>query len=158
MARNRPLSRWNKSNIPVSPRSSATARKSFSRLGFSIVDEWVKAYRELDDELMTLPASNLENKMLRTHIIKEKLIRLEKIIEYVHPKIEGTDITMTDLLEAEESQPTMKGQKIDDIDTETLMRVLDATAETSPKPQDSPDSMEQGGTVLEASQVPEGSL
>ncbi len=132
MATNK-LSRWNKRNIPVSSRSSATARKSFARLGFSIVDEWVKAYKELDDELMTLPASNLENKMLRTHIIKEKLVRLEKIIEYVHPKIEGTDITMTDLLEAEESQPTMGGQKIEEIDTEILIKALDETSETSPK-------------------------
>lgn len=123
-----PVSKSRNSRKGSLNRSSTTVRLAFHRMKYDAVVEWVKAIKQLEEQLDSVPNDLIERQSLRFSIIKEKLTRLEKAMEFIYPKIQGTDLVLTDLIEMEEELKVINGPEalpVYDRSTEDLLKELD---------------------------------
>lgn len=108
-----------------SRRDTTTVRLAFHKMGYNAIVDWIETIKLMDDQLRSLPKGT-KNNPLRFTIMKEKLARIEKMMEFVYPKIHGTDIVLNDLLDAEERMKDVPDtiNAVSKQSTEELMKTL----------------------------------
>lgn len=92
-----------KPGLKVAPKLGATptgvsARSAFQKIGFDVAKEWVKAYHEIEDP-------------------KARVSALEKIFDYVFPKVSSSPL---------DHIATMEMEPMADIPIEKLLEAMNA--------------------------------
>lgn len=85
-------------------RRKVTVRTAFQSMGFDAIQEWVKAYRELDEPI-------------------ERIRALEKAFEYIYPKLGAMTAEQQTDLELEELKDD-SSETIESLPTEQLIEKL----------------------------------
>lgn len=108
--------------------ASVTVRSGFRDAGFDTAHEWIQAYRSLTEEidlLRTYNKNDLEITAQRIGLIKEQMSRIEKIMEFVYPKIQGIDLTLNDIIEEDTAAKNKNEAPVAQKTTEELLKEID---------------------------------
>lgn len=85
-------------------RKSLTVRLGLMKENFDAIEEWVRAYRELDDPTMKIQALN-------------------EVFKYIYPKLKETEISSQDILDMEAEDVSLL--KPADLDDDKLLKELE---------------------------------
>ncbi len=101
---------WSRSRKGKPNRNSMTVKLALKNMNFDAVQEWVLAFRELDDP-------------------NQKLERLEKLMKFVFPTIKETDTQSQEVIEMELEQAQNSTLELlkepEEMDTDILLKALD---------------------------------
>ncbi len=117
MSDNKPVPVFRKSRRGRPNKSSMTVRLALHSMDFDGVTQWVKAYKQLEDLLV-----HAEDGPQKLAVLKTKFERLEKLFEFIHPKLKDTDILTQESIEME--QEPIGAVTASEQDTQDLLDML----------------------------------